>query len=192
MAVTEEALRHVGIRATPDQLERMVLAALGEMNPVLTTEEPSREWPPMELAALARGGFSFEPVQGQIADDPIASTVALQTALVATSVSVIEAAHSLGLNPSRIRQRLAARTLYGLKTIGGWRLPAFQFDQGRPLPGIERILPYLDRSLHPVAVYSWFTAPDPDLEVSDVPVSPRDWLRLGNDPDAVARLATAL
>lgn len=192
MAVTEETLRQVGIRTTPDEFERLVVTALGEMRPVPTEAEPSQELPSGELAALIRGGFSLAPLSEREGDDPIARAVALQTALMAGSLSVSEVAHSLGVNPSRIRQRLASHTLYGLKGDGSWRLPAFQFDHGHPLPGLEQVLVRLDPNLHPVAVYSWFTAPDPDLCVGHRPVSPRDWLRLGNHPAAVASIAAAL
>jgi hypothetical protein len=57
------------------------------------------------------------------------------------------------------------------------------------------VLPHLDRGIHPVAVYTWFTSPDPDLTIDaneEITLSPRDWLRSGRDPQMVADLAGAL
>lgn len=46
----------------------------------------------------------------------------------------------------------------------------------------------LDPELHPVAVLTWLTSPQPDLD----DVSPRDWLCAGNPPETVAELASSL
>jgi hypothetical protein len=46
-----------------------------------------------------------------------------------------------------------------------------------------------------VAVYTWFTSPDPDLTIDaneEITLSPRDWLRSGRNPQVVADLAGAL
>jgi hypothetical protein len=54
----------------------------------------------------------------------------------------------------------------------------------------------LDPDLHPVAVFRWFTTPNPDLIVEGPgegrTVSPRDWLRLGLAPRVVADQAAVL
>jgi hypothetical protein len=76
-------------------------------------------------------------------------------------------------------------------------LPRWQFadDLTRLLPGIRRVFPHLDRGIHPVAVYRCLISPDPDLtidEAEELTLSPRDWLRSGRDPQAVADLAGAL
>ncbi len=62
-----------------------------------------------------------------------------------------EAARLLGVDPSRVRQRLGERTLYGVKTARGWRLPAFQFDLDQPdrlVPGIGALI---EQEPHPWA-----------------------------------------
>lgn len=100
------------------------------------------------------------------------------------------------MNDSRIRQRLADRTLYGLEVDDEWWLPVFQFeDKGGLVPNIDRVFPRLNESLSPIAVLHWFTTPTPDLaaaETNDEPVSPIAWLRLGLDPEEVAELAAQL
>jgi len=66
---------------------------------------------------------------------------------------------------------------------------AILFDRAGLLPGVETVLPRLNHELHLVAIYNWFTMPDPDLLVDDTPVSPRDWLRSGRSADTVAAIA---
>ena len=192
MALSAAALRQVGIQASPDEMEALVLEALARMMPAPEGLDPRRELTAADAAALERGGFSLDPVQYGGKDDPVARGVALYTALLASSLSVAEAAALLHVDPSRVRQRLAARTLYGVKESGGWRIPRFQFDGPRALPGIDAVLPRLDPGLHPVAVYNWFTEADPDLVVGDTPLSPRDWLRAGRPAGEVAAIAADL
>ena len=169
----------------------MLLDVLAHMRPVPVVADPHHDLTAADAAALARGGFDLE-ASDHGRDDPLARTAAAYTALLATALTVAGAAALLGVDASRVRQRLAARTLYGIKTRGGWRLPRFQFQAGRQLPGIETVLPYLDPGLHPVAVAGWFERPNVDLLVDDEPVSPRDWLRSGGAPAVVAELAAAL
>ena len=192
MAISEYALRQVGIRATPDQVERLLLAALSHMKSVPTGVDPAQELSPSALAALQRGGFTLAPVSGTSDDDPLARTIATYSALLTSGLTVQEASRLLGVNTSRIRQRLIGRTLFGIKGAHGWRLPTFQFGASGTLPGIAQVLPRLDPELHPVAVYSWFTEPDPDLQVDGTAVSPRDWLASGHDPEVVAAIASDL
>jgi excisionase family DNA binding protein len=115
--------------------------------------------------------------------------------LLRDSYTVEQAARQLGVNGGRVRQRLARRprSLYGIRVGRTWRIPRFQFEKRRLVPGIEVVLPRLAKDLHPVAVYRWFTLPNQDLTVADDhAVSPLEWLRSGNPPQAVAELAAEL
>jgi hypothetical protein len=115
--------------------------------------------------------------------------------LVNDSYTVGQAADLLDVNTSRIRQRLLGepRTLYGIKFGKGWRIPRFQFQGRRLVPGIETVLRHMPANLHPVAVHRWFTSPNPDLtSAGQTRMSPLDWLRVGNPPGVVADLATDL
>lgn len=200
VALTADDLERVGLRGEPQQLVRLVLEAIRRLPPAPGWGAPERDLAPRERAALERAGFSFAPLpgaigEGAVAYDPLAWTVAEYTALLATAWPAPAAARWLGVDASRVRQRLARRSLYGIKLADGWRLPAFQFDApppGRLVPGIERVLPHLDPALHPVGVYRWFTQPNPDLVVVGEPVSPLDWLRTGGDPVEAAALAADL
>ena len=96
--------------------------------------------------------------------------------------------------PAGIRQRLGARSLYGIRTGQGWVLPLFQLDDGQALPGLAEVLQVLDPELHPLEVEAFFTTPDAMLAPARVgfALSPRDWLRAGFPADAVMELAAEL
>ena len=196
MAITPEALHRVGIQLSPDEFEALVLEAVEQVGATGPATAPLREFTNAEASALAEGGFSLDSVDPG-PDDPLARTTAEYAALLATSLSAPEVSRALGVDSSRVRQRLAERTLYGIKLRGGWRLPAFQFEGQGLLPGIDQVLPHLDPELHPVAVYRWFATPNPDLVIDEGDngeriVSPRDWLHTGRDPSVVAEIAAEL
>jgi len=149
-----------------------------------------------EARVLERGGFSLAPADLGT-EDPLARTAAEYAALLKASLATAELAARLGLDPSRIRQRLTARppTLYGIRLKSNWVIPQFQLDAGRLIPSLAEVVPQLDPDLHPVTVLRWFTTPNPDL-VSDEQrgrtLSPRDWLRLGMPAGPVVALAKDL
>ena len=192
-----------GIRLRPSELQKMLLEALARLPLALYPADARSALTVQEAEALERGGFDLTP-ENLGADDPLARTVTLYTALLEDSLTTSEAAERLGVDPSRIRQRLNAMppTLYGIRLQGGgWRIPRFQLEGDRLLPGLGQVLARLDSELHPVAVYRWFTTPNVDLLVDDPSatlelvgrrLSPRDWLRHGLPPRRVARLAEYL
>jgi hypothetical protein len=146
-----------------------------------------------EETALGRGGVGPIPaeelrlVEGQAA--------AAYQRLRADSLTVEDAAGRLGVNASRVRQRLAERSLYGLKDGNAWRLPAFQFVADGLVPGIDIVFRRLPADLGPLAVARWLATPNADLTTRDDeerPLSPRQWLLEGNPPEAAATLAAAL
>lgn len=150
-----------------------------------------------EVATLERGGFEVEPAAGAASEDPLARTVADYAALLETGLTTAEAAALLGVDPSRVRHMLVADPprLYGIRTPSGWCLPRFQFNGERPLTGAGEVLGRVDSDLHPVAVYRWFTSPNPDLvdeRLSPRPLSPREWLQLGLPTAPAADLAAGL
>jgi hypothetical protein len=191
MAITHDALNRVGISLPPERFEDLVIEAVEQMRDVVAAD-PARDLTRAETEVLARGGFELDA--RDLGDhDPLARTVAEYAALLATSLTVEQAAKLLGVDPSRVRQRLAARTLYGIKTHRGWRLPTFQFeDSVGTLPGLEEVLPALDPDLHPISVYRWLVTPSPDLEIDGEAVSPTVWLRAGGTPRQAAEIAASL
>ena len=188
-----QSLKAHGLNVDPEELEAMVAVALAQLQESLYPEEPLRDLTEGEADVLTRGGLDLSPRKdGE--ESALAGTTARYAAILGTSLTTAEAAERLGVDPARIRQRLAARTLYGIRTAQGWRLPAFQFHDQGALPGIDEVLPRLGIHLHPVAIHNFLTLPSVDLYSEDLDrdLSPREWLRAGYPPRAVADLAAAL
>lgn len=147
-----------------------------------------------ELEALRSVGAELEPWPVGDASDPITRTVADYMALLDSSLSTRDAARFLRVDVSRIRQRLREQSLYGVEYEGEWRLPRFQFEGKRVLPGLAQTLRALPADLSALDVAEWFLSPNPDLEQGDdgPALSPREWLLRGSDPAAVASIAALL
>lgn len=187
-AATAEA----ALDASPAELIAMLGEGLASLRGVTLQADPQAQFTDAELSELAEGGFDLSPLpEGR--GDPRARAAVLHARMLAGALTVPRAAKRLGVDESRIRQRLKEGTLYGLKVAGGeWRLPSFQFAGRGLLPGIQIVLRALPHDLHPVAVLGWFVTPVADLAVDGKPCSPRDWLATGGDPERAARLAAEL
>jgi hypothetical protein len=112
-------------------------------------------------------------------------------ALLETSYSTSQAAKYLKVDASRVRQRLREHSLFGIDYDGEKRLPRFQFERAKVIPGLREVLAALPEGLNPLDVAEWFLSVNPDLEVEDDenPLSPRDWLLSGAPVEAVVALA---
>lgn len=144
-----------------------------------------------QLSALRKLGASLDPLR---ADElgPVAAFAAAHAELVAHSLPVVEVARRLGVDTSRVRQRIYARSLYAFKHHGGWLIPAFQLRGRKLLSGLNVVVSVLAPALPPVTVSRWFTKPTADLVVDSTPVSPIDWLEAGGPSETVATLAGAI
>lgn len=154
-------------------------------------EDPRAGLDPRSQRVLERAGLLTHdvPALGQRAS----TTTALRAAhLLAEAYTVKQAAALLDRNPSRIRQRIADRTLYGVQVHGEWRLPRFQFRDGAVVPGLDQVVRHLPEFLQPLAVENFLTRPSVDLDTGEGPVSPVDWLASGGDFATVAELAEQL
>ncbi len=134
-----------------------------------------------ERAILAEGGVRLD----RPAQDPVLRSAGRYAEMLAGSLSVPQAAKLLGVNTSRIRQRLIARTLYGIKMDSEWLLPEFQFHQGRDVPGLRLVLPHLSADSSPIGVRNWLTHATPDLEG----LSPIQWLLTGRPASRLIDMA---
>ena len=75
-----------------------------------------------EIDALKAVGYTagaVAPAAGEL--DPLTATTADYLALLSTSLTVADAATCLNVDRSRIRQRLRARSLFGIEQNGEWR-----------------------------------------------------------------------
>jgi hypothetical protein len=188
----QEFLRSRGIDILPESLARMLQGVVENLRQIARVE-PGGGLPRAEREALRAVGFTFKE-QDLGAKDPVARAAAEMTALLATSLTAKQAAEGMGVDPSRVRQRLADRTLYGVLWKHRWRLPLFQFHEGASLAGLERVLPELSTDLSPIAVERWFLRPSPDLHSEELgrDLSPREWLLAGLPPEKPARVARHL
>lgn len=191
MATTADVLRRAGLDLDEAEFAALLEDALRSLAPGPREDVPERSLTKHEAAVLASGGADLSPREDGD-PDPLAPAAARYGALLATSLSVPEVAARLGVDASRIRHRLAERSLYGVRLRDGWRLPAFQFDGDSVVAGIDDVVRALPEDVHPVAVWSWLESAGPDLAIGGRPVTPLRWLRSGGDPAAVAALAADL
>jgi hypothetical protein len=189
-----QVLKNHGVRASEEEVARALEVALTGSSFRLPYPDPRKELKAEQVELLERGSFEFDRLEFGL-EDPIARTAFEYAVLRATALTTQKAAKRLGVNDSRVRQRLSERALYGIKAGEEWRLPAFQFARKGLVPGIERVFPRLPKSLNPVAVYRWFHTANPDLEEREGQgraLTPLQWLQSGNDPDVMAELAIDL
>lgn len=151
----------------------------------------SADLTPLERDVLTSGGLD---VDAPLSPRPIARRAVLHQQILESSLTTAGAARRLGVNSSRIRQRLTGESpdLYGLRIGKAWRLPEFQFSKNGLVPNIEKVIAKLDLALDPVAVSNWFHSPNEDLEDEGEFVCPLDWLAQGKDWELVAMLAEDL
>jgi hypothetical protein len=192
----QRSLERAGIRIGEDAFLELVRESVERVVGSADLGGGALDLPPDERGRLEKGGFHFDREGETGHDDPVARGAAEFAALLGSALSVAEAAEHLGVQPARIRQRLGGppRTLYGVKRDGEWWLPRFQFTRTGLLPGIAEVIEGLDPELNPVAVWRWFTSPNPDLEGDEGQraVSPLEWLRAGHPPAVLVSLATGL
>ena len=190
MGLSTEPFQKAGLSLTVDDLERIVMDAASRLLPDQPASNGHSELSAAEVAFLQRAGVSpsdFTPTD-QGPSSALAQSAADYAVLLAASLPPSEIAHRIGVDESRIRQRINQHTLYAVKDGRGWRVPVFQLDAtGHALlPGLERIVPHV-HDAHLVEVARWFLSPQVDLEGSDEePMSPRDWLITGHDPRVAA------
>jgi hypothetical protein len=193
MGLSTEPFQKAGLSLTVDDLERIFMDAAGRLLHDQPANNGHSELSAAEVTFLEGAGVcpsDFTPTdQGRTS--ALALAAADYAVLLAASLPPSEIAHRIGVDESRIRQRINQHTLYAVKDGRGWRVPVFQLDAtGHALlPGLERIIPRV-HDAHLVEVARWFLSPQVDLEgPDDEPMSPRDWLLMGHDPKLAALVA---
>lgn len=147
-----------------------------------------------ETAALRQVGAFKDDTPIPADNDPLIRSQAQYMAVLEESFSAAQAAKLLSVDVSRIRQRLRERSLFGIEHDGSWRLPRFQFERRRVIPGLSQVLKALPEDLFPLDVVDWFVLPDADLQLESdpAPVSPREWLLSGRPVEPVVIMARDL
>jgi hypothetical protein len=113
MVLSAAALERIGVHLDPDEFDRLIAEALEQVVPLHPSTDPGRELTTAEADVLLRGGFALDQLPLD-ATHPIVRSAAAYAALLGSSLSVAKAAERLGVEGSRIRQRLGERTLYGI------------------------------------------------------------------------------
>lgn len=111
--------------------------------------------------------------------------------LAATSYTVGDAAVRLGVDSSRIRHRIADRSLYGLRIGARLHLPHWQFTDGEPsgpLPHLRAVLRAVPDGVSPIEMTGFMTVPQAELVLAGRAVTPRQWLLAGQRPEAICEI----
>ncbi|HVW39815.1 MAG TPA: DNA-binding protein [Amycolatopsis sp.] len=184
-----DTLAKAGLRVDAEEFLALVEEAASRLAPA--NPEPAQYFTAGQRSALADAGLDLSP---QRADepDPRARSVAAHAVLADSALTAAAAARALGVDPSRIRHKLAARRLTGWKDQSGWRLPAWQFADRGALPGLDVVLAAVPGDQPALVVAAFMTTPQDDLLIGDERVTPREWLMAGGDPAPVAALASTL
>ncbi|MEA2023193.1 MAG: hypothetical protein U9N79_02750 [Actinomycetota bacterium] len=122
----------------------------------------------------------------------LASAARLRTQIVDSALTVRAVAGLLGVNGSRIRQRLADHSIYGVKRDNKWRIPKWQFDDKGLLPGIDEFNRHIDHDVDVVELHGFLHSPNVDLVVNGERISPLVWLQAGLDAEPVGQIAATL
>ncbi|EHK80550.1 hypothetical protein QR64_01440 [Rhodococcus sp. Chr-9] len=163
----EDALREVtGVDIGRDQLVQ-ILKSLHTANPAgpALSEHDAR--------VLTDAGFTASPAAATAAR--VDRDIRMAN-LVATSLSIADAAVRLGVTPARIRQRIADGTLWAFDSGRNRLLPPAQFTDSGAVPHLDKVMPHIPKDLHPLTVQTLLTQPQSSLVVDGRPVSIVAWL----------------
>ncbi|HEY1570766.1 MAG TPA: DNA-binding protein [Pseudonocardiaceae bacterium] len=185
----EAVLAKAGLRVDPARFLSLVEDAARRFSPA--HPDPDGYFTAEQREVLRDTGLDLSPLR-EDEPDARARAVAEEAVLHDSALTVTEAAHTVGVDSSRIRHRLLAGRLMGWKDRGGWRLPVWQFTENGVLPGLEQVLSALPGDQPALVVAAFMTMPQEDLLARARAISPRDWLTAGGDPRRVARLAAML
>jgi hypothetical protein len=192
MTSLDAVLTSAGVNVTERRFAALVEQALCELGSA-GAADPGSVLAADEIAALSAVEADLSPRRPREADAR-AGAAAAYAALLADALTVAEVARRLGIDPSRVRHRLARRQLIGIRRPDGWLLPAYQFgSDGELLPGIEAVASaVMATGSHPVAIARFLATAVPELTVGRRRHTPREWLESGGDPAAVVALARDL
>jgi hypothetical protein len=185
-------LSNAGVKVSEQRFAELVEQALSELGRA-GAADPEATLAADEVAALTAIEADLSPRRPREADAR-AGAAAAYAALLADALPVAEVARRLGIDPSRVRHRLARRQLIGIRRPDGWLLPAYQFGaDGRLLPGVERVAAaVMATGSHPVTVARFLATAQAELTAGRRRLTPREWLEGGGDPAAVVALARSL
>jgi hypothetical protein len=151
-------------------------------------EADSPAFSPEERELMGLRGEAFAPTVA--ASLPAAATLVALGELLATALTIEDAARALHLDPRAVEDAVARRRLYAIAGAEPL-LPRFQFIRSTggtlaPVPASDTVFARVDPARHPLAVEAWFArVPQPELVLAGRESTPREWLLAGGDPAAV-------
>lgn len=160
-----------------------VLASLGDASAPTTAHDHD--------FLIAHAGLTEDDLSDdalRVADATIAANRAHANKTVANESWKTETvAEKLGMIPANVRRAVAEGAIYSVKPTPGshHRYPAWQFINGRPLPGMREVITALPDDYHPLEVKDFMTEPVDALR----DMSPVQWLAEGGAIDDVVTLA---
>lgn len=195
MDLSEKQLRERGVFRSLEEIEGdvrvMIAYSIGTLPVGIVGREPARQFTSEEAEVLKRGGLTLEAYEGK--DDASTQTVERYATMMALALTEDEVQRVLDVKPSRVRQRIADRSLYAIAVGKERRFPQVQFHERDLVPGIGKVLQALPEDLHPVEVESWLTSPNSDLLANEeVALSPREWLISGGSVSPLLAMASEL
>lgn len=170
---------------------RFILVALEKVAEDLEEQHKLADLPGAEQRLWGAVGAKFSDA-GAVARGRVRSAEAFASLVERSICGDAALAEYLGVDRSRVSQRLADHSLYAFEAGPEERcFPEWQFASKKPLRGLKTVLSSLDSNLHPLVVDHWFTTPSTELLVEDETLSPAEWLRTGGDPKALVGLLPA-
>lgn len=146
-----------------------------------------------QIELLERGGLTISPAAWVLVT---AEVEAPYGELLHDAFKTAEVAKLLQVSDSTVQRRRLGRKLWAVKSGSEWLFPTLQFiidgsRQGQ-IQGLDKVVPALPKSLHPLAVAGFLTTPQPGLHGKSRLMSPLQWLRCGGDPRLVVEAAEAV
>ncbi len=182
----ESALQRRGNPVTVDALLDILREAGESTSEALSAGErefllDSTDLVEADLTTQARAASAVRVAQ----DRALAEEQARSSALTTAEVAVL-----LGRKDASIRRSKAAGDLYALPSSSGRSalFPAWQFGDGRVVPGLREIIAAFPAFMHPLTVERFMTSPHEELEG----FSPVQWLLRGGPVGAVVSLVDEL
>lgn len=185
-------------------LRRAGVTEIDRLSPVLTAlkryldpieESESHQLTDEEKRFLSTvGDFGFGQSSGEVQGQMIANTIIAYMDVVSRSVSEESLAELMGINTPAVRRLYDDRKLFGIAGLNGLVFPKFQFtevgDWVQIIPRFDAVLSTMPSDVHPLALERFFLNPCPDLEVEkgSEPLSPREWLIDGRDPEPICQM----
>jgi hypothetical protein len=126
--------------------------------------------PSAERLLWEDAGASFKT--GAIEQDAVNAATAFSDLLIRSIEGDSKVAVLLGVDRSRISQRVRDRSLYASSRSDTRYFQEWQFNDEGTLRGLREVVTAMGEGLHPLVVDHWFTTTSVDLEIGDVPVSP--------------------